>query len=245
MRGFAGLDQFATDVDTAIAEADRIASGPPPVPERPDRGASQPDSSQSFGDTALGRFAKSAGGWVVGIGILLVLKFAIWGGVHTIADEDSSDSYDSATYEAPADYSASADEADTVEMPADETFASTDTPADDYTDSDDGYSAPTIGEGADNSTSRPSPGTVELTRGELRYCMEEMERLKGEKSEMESLQYSDVDRFNDNVDAFNSRIGDLRSSCNGNYRTSDETAVNAELSLRRYSLEQEGRNRVR
>ncbi|GMM92500.1 hypothetical protein [Qipengyuania sp. MTN3-11] len=244
MNGFAGLNQFATDVDAAIAEADRIAASPLPATEQPSQGSSQPNISQEFGDTAVGRFAKTAGGWIAVIILISIVKFGIGAAVDASSSTDEEDYYNSEAYsDIPIDYAPDYG-SDTNDIPIDETLENSDTYEDDYVISDEG-SYPTIGEYPDDTTSRPAPGTMQLTKGELRYCMEEMERLKGEQSEMESIENIDIDRYNNNVDAFNGRLNDLRYICDGNYRIVDETAIEKELSFRRYSLQQEGRIRVR
>lgn len=244
MRGFSGLDHFATDVDAAVAASDRIASSSRPEAARPEPAQLQPDSSEEFGHSALGRSIKSIGGWAVGIGILLLIKFAI------LRDEPTeyAEAGDSTEYAAAPELSDGSDaSADTVEIPAAEALESTaeesPAPGDEaYGYDDPAY--PTLGEVADEAASQPPSGTVPMNRAELRYCMEETERLKGEKAEMERIQYLDTERFNANVDAFNERINELRSGCSGQYRVSDETAINGELALRRYSLQREGSSRV-
>lgn len=239
MRGFLGLDAFATDVDSAIAQADRVAAGPRPAVQRPVSATTQRDAVQGFADSALGRSIKSFGGLIVGIGLLLLIKALIWGGVDAVS---GSDDEDAAVYE-----SAASEVEDAAEIPTDEALGAY--ASDDPANEADGYvdeTASTYAEPAPvgETASLPSPGSYQLTRSELRYCMQENLRLEGEKSEMESLQYTDTDRFNSNVDAFNSRIDDLQSRCNGRYLVSDESSINQELFTQRYSLQREGRDRV-
>ena len=80
---------------------------------------------------------------------------------------------------------------------------------------------------------------------EMQYCMAEDIRLSAQKSEIESLQGVDSDRFNRNVDDFNAAVRKYNGACsNRQIRASQRPLAEANVNGRRYILESEGRRRV-
>lgn len=230
--GFAGLSAFVTDVDRALKEADRIAASPmAPAPSRANP-SHQPTPVHRDGG-AIPAGLKKIGGWVAGIGLIIAVKACILGGVNAVSSSDSS-------YTTPA-----TDEAPTVQTeavaPASDVSG---TAADSY--GDDALSTEEMSATADDgSEERPAPGAATLSRSELRYCMAEDIRMSGQKAELDSLEYSDVERFNQNVDQFNEAANDYNNRCSGrSVMSRDQDALSSEVENRRSELEAEGRARV-
>lgn len=216
--GFDGLSSYATDVDTAIAEADRIASSPrraePQRESAGDMGSVQP-VHRDGGAIASG--LKKVGGWALAIGVVLVIKACIYDGVHAVADRGSTDSY------------STAGDAPSVTQP------------------EEGQGVPTVAEDdADTSAmSKPTAASGTLTMPELRYCIAEDIRISAQKTELDGLQYTDPERFNRNVDGFNGAVNDYNISCsNRMFTSSDRPVATSQVEGQRSSLEAEGRNRV-
>lgn len=241
--GFEGLSAFATDVDGAVAAADRIAAAPP-------RAASPRSATTPTAPTtpihrdggAIPAGLKKIGGWVLGIGVLLALKACIWGGVQAVSDSDTS-SYSAA----PSDQSSTYDT----------TVSSADTSTDNMTTGDvvqestssDETAAPEVEDAGvpedDGAESKPTPGYGSISLSEIRYCMAEDIRIAAQKAEIDDLQYTDTDRFNLNVDGFNETVNDYNSRCsNRSIMASDRPTATSQVEAKRSELETEGRSRV-
>ncbi len=248
-RGFDGLSDFSTDVDGAIAKADRIAAGPrrAPAPAPPPATPSTPVHSDGGAFTGG---LKKIGGWILAIGLLFAIKACIFGGVRAVSDSSStSPSYSS---------SSSSDQAGEYVTDMNDPESMTDN----MTAVDGGDGTPTIGEAldaADAGTSttedeaqqddgamdKPLPGYSTLSISEVRYCLAEDMRIAAQKTELDSLQYSDVDRFNRNVDGFNDAVNDYNSRCvNRSIMSSDRPVATSQVEQQRSQLQAEGRNRV-
>lgn len=256
--GFDGLSSFVTDADTAIAEADRIAAGPRSTPAPRQRSGPPMEPVDRDGGAFLGGI-KKVGGWVLGIGLILAIKTCFFAGTHAAFDGSSSSSYDQST--APQGYSVfSGDDTDATDVTSVDNMTADDTtvPVDgadggavgDAGSSNDGY----LGGGVDavpepeagpSDESRPLPGMAVLSMAEMQYCLAEDITLSGQKSEMDSLQYSDPDRFDRNVDDFNSAVSDYNSVCSNRQIVSSQRPL-AEMHVngRSAALETEGRARV-
>lgn len=106
--GFDGLTAFRTEADAAIGQADGIVAAAPAAPatERP-RPTSNRDAPVHRDGGAVAGGLKKVVGWVVGIGLILVVKACIFGGIHALSSSGSSSSY-SAGSSADAPYVASA-----------------------------------------------------------------------------------------------------------------------------------------
>lgn len=239
--GFEGLSAFATDVDGAIAAADRIAAAPPRLAPSAAPTAAAAPIHRDGGAIPAG--LKKIGGWVIGIGILLALKACIWDGVHSVSDSGTT-SYSTAPTEQSSEY--------------DTTVASADTSTDNMTFGEavdasaarDEASAPTVDDAAapddDGAESKPAAGYASLSLSEIRYCMAEDIRIGAQKTEIDGLQYTDTDRFNENVDGFNEAVNDYNSRCsNRSIMASDRPIATSQVEAQRSKLETEGRSRVR
>lgn len=243
--GFEGLSAFATDVDGAVAAADRIAAAPPrAAPPRAATTPTAPTTPIHRDGGAIPAGLKKIGGWVLGIGILLALKACIWGGVHAVSDSGTS-SYSTAPSDQSSTYDTASGSADT----------STDNmtmgdAADGSTGGDEAPApAPTAEDAAasedDGAESKPMPGYASLSLSEIRYCMAEDVRIAAQKTEIDGLQYTDTDRFNRNVDGFNEAVNDYNSRCsNRSIMASDRPTATSQVEALRSQLETEGRSRV-
>lgn len=242
--GFEGLSAFATDVDGAIAAADRIAAAPPRVASpRATTTPTAPATPIHRDGGAIPAGLKKVGGWVVGIGILLALKACIWGGVHAVSDGGTS-SYSAAPSDQSSVYDTTGGSADTSTD-----NVTTGEAADGSTVSGD-TTAPTAEDAAvpvdDGAESKPAPGYASLSLSEIRYCMGEDIRIATQKTEIDGLQYTDTDRFNRNVDGFNDAVNDYNSRCsNRSIMASDRPTATSQVEAKRSQLETEGRARVR
>ncbi len=240
--GFEGLSAFATDVDGAVAAADRIAATPRVASPRAANTPTAPATPIHRDGGAIPAGLKKVGGWVVGIGILLALKACIWGGIHAVSGSGTSS------------YSASPSDQSSV---YDTTSGSADASTDNMTTGDaavdstgsGGIAAPTADDGAlpndDGAESKPAPGYASLSLSEIRYCMAEDVRIAAQKTEIDGLQNTDTDRFNRNVDGFNETVNDYNSRCsNRSIMASDRPTATSQVEAKRSQLETEGRSRV-
>ncbi|WP_257555414.1 hypothetical protein [Sphingobium sp. CFD-2] len=233
--GFDGLMSYSTDVDAAIAEADRLAAkAPPPAPSRP-APVVQPDAPVHRDSGAISGGVKKVGGWVLGIGLLLAVKACIFGGVNAIRHSDTSDSSSPETV-AEAPYVAS-DTADTSGESGEGSNATTsEWSADD---------APTAESDDGSVLTKPDAGVATLSIAELRYCIAEDIRIGAEKTEMDSAHILNVDRFNRHVDDFNANVDDFNSRCSHrSFMSSDKSVADGQVEAQRAAFESEGRSRV-
>lgn len=250
-RGFDGLSKFSTDVDGAIAKADRIAAGPRRAPApTPTPTPATPSTPIHSDGGAFTSGLKKIGGWILAIALLFAIKACIFGGIRAVSDSGStSPSYSPST---------STDQSGeyVTDMNDPETMTGN------MTAVDEGDGTPTIGEaldaaGADTSTTqeefsqddgalaKPMPGYSTLGLSELRYCLAEDMRIAAQKTELDSLQYTDVDRFNRNVDGFNEIVNDYNGRCvNRSITSSDRPLATSQVEQQRSQLEEEGRSRV-
>lgn len=247
--GFDGLSSFVTDADAAIASADKIAADPRPL-QAPTPRAGPPSEPIDQDGGAFFRGIKKIGGWVFAIALIIAVKSCFFAGTRSVVDSASSPDYD----ETMQDYSTSTDGSDEAAdasgdyMATDksaapaygvESGAGTDTPYDGDSISDNGPVA------APSEEMMPAPGSATLTMAEMQYCLAEDIRLSSQKSEMESLEGVDSDRFNRNVDDFNSAVRKYNSACsNRQIRASQRPLAETNVNGRRYMLESEGRRRV-
>lgn len=230
--GFAGLSSFVTDVDRALTEADRIAAGPMAPAPSPASPSQQPTPVHHDGG-AIPAGLKKIGGWVVGIGLIIAVKACIFGGVHAVSSSGSS-------YPTTATEEAPAIQTEAVAPASDESGTAAEPYGDDAISTED-----TSATEDDGSEARPEAGAATLSRSELRYCMAEDIRMSGQKAELNSLEYSDVERFNQNVDQFNDAANDYNNRCSGrSVMNRDQDALSSEIESRRSELEAEGRGRV-
>lgn len=233
--GFEGLSAFATDVDGAIAAADRIAAAAPRAPAPRTTQTATPPTPVHRDGGAIPAGLKKVGGWVLGIGVLLAIKACIWGGVHAVSDSGTS-SYTTPPTDQTSVY--------------DSTGSSTETSTDNMTIGDAVDSSNTaVGDAAapedDGAEAKPMPGYAGLSLSEIRYCMAEDIRISAQKTEIDGLQYTDTDRFNRNVDGFNEVVNDYNSRCsNGSIMASDRPTATSQVEAKRTQLETEGRSRV-
>jgi hypothetical protein len=247
--GFDGLSSFATDADAAIASADKIAAAPRPL-QTPTPRAGPPSEPVDQDGGALYSGIKKIGGWVIAIALILAIKSCFFAGTRAVVDDVSSPDYD----ETAQDYSTASDgEDDTTDASGEymatdgsaaptngvESGAGIDTPYDGDSTSD--Y----VPVAAPSEEMMPAPGGATLTMAEMQYCMAEDIRLSAQKSEIESLQGVDSDRFNRNVDDFNAAVRKYNGACsNRQIRASQRPLAEANVNGRRYILESEGRRRV-
>lgn len=240
--GFDGLSSFSTDAAAAIASAERIlASPPPPKPASPQSG---PPANPVHSD-GLAASGNTNTGW--GIAAIVIFVVGIFVAV-AINSSDNSYSDDIDSYESPE---APAEEA----LSADSTIALSDDAEDETSESDAESFDSSIGEfgsepdysslpGPGDET-KPSPGYAPLTMSEIQYCLAEEIRLTAQKSELESLEYTDPERMSRNLDDFNSAIEEFNSLCGGRqFVASQRSIAEASIGARRFTLQSEGRNRV-
>lgn len=248
-RGFDGLSEFITDVDGAIAKADRIATGPRCAPAPTSTLATPSTPIHSDGGAFMG-VLKKIGGWILAIALLFAIKACIFGGIRAVSDSGS----------ASPSYSPSTSTDQSGEYVTD--MSDPESMTDNMTAVDRGDGTLTIGEaldaaGAGTSTTQEEPsqddgalakpmaGYSTLGISELRYCIAEDMRIAAQKTELDSLQYSDVDRFNRNVDGFNETVNDYNSRCvNRSITSSDRPLATSQVEQQRSQLEEEGRSRV-
>ena len=246
--GFEGLSAFSTDVDRAIAAADRIASSPPRAPAQAAAPIAPSTPVHKDGGAIAGGL-KKVGGWVLGIGVLLAVKACIFGGVHALSSSGpSASSYSSSLPASPSDQ--------VTDMNAPSMSTDNMTAVDSSADASSGAvtgSAPreAVGDVSpeasqdDGSLSKPSAGYATLDIAELRYCLAEDIRVAAQKAEMDSLQTSDTERFNRNVDGFNEAVSDYNSRCsNRSIVSSERSTATTQVEQQRSQLETEGRDRV-
>jgi len=249
-KGFDGLSEFSTDIDGAIARADRIASGPRRAPPPAPAPAMPPTPVHNDGGAFMDGL-KKVGGWILAIGLIFAIKACIFGGVRAVSDSGSSS----------PSYSSSSSSDQSGEYIADN-MTDADVMTDNMTAVDESAGTPTIGEAldaadADTSTTqeepsqddggmaKPMPGYSTLSISEVRYCLAEDMRIAAQKTELDSLQYSDVDRFNRNVDSFNDAVNDYNSRCvNRSITSSDRPLATSQVEQQRSQLQAEGRDRV-
>lgn len=194
---------------------------------------------------------KKVGGWILAIGLIFAIKACIFGGVRAVSDSGStSPSYSSSTSsDQPGEYIA-------------DNMTEADVTTDNMTAANGEDGTPTIGEAidaanADTSTTqeeasqddgamaKPMSGYSTLSISEVRYCLAEDMRIAAQKAELDSLQYSDVDRFNRNVDGFNDAVNDYNSRCvNRSIISNDRPIATSQVEQQRSQLQAEGRARV-
>jgi hypothetical protein len=248
-KGFDGLSELSTDVDGAIARANRIASGPrrAPIPAPAPAAASIPVHSDGGAFTGG---LKKLGGWILAIGLVFAVKACIFSGVRAVSDSVSTT----------ASYPSSSSSDQSGEYVTD--MNDTETMTDDMTAVDGGDGMPANGEtldAADANTpttqeeapqddgamDKPLAGYSTLSISEVRYCLAEDMRIAAQKTELDSLQYSDADRFNRNVDGFNDAVNDYNSRCvNRSIVSSDRPLATSQVEQQRSQLQAEGRSRV-
>jgi hypothetical protein len=248
-RGFDGLSDFSTEVDGAIAKAERIASGPRPAPPSAPTSATPYAPTHSDGGAFTGGL-KKLGGWILAIGLIFAIKACIFGGVRAVSDSGSA----SPTYSSSISSDQSGEDvADTEDLGS---------MTDNMTAVDGGDGTPTVGEALETSETdtsstqeetlpdngamaKPLPGYTTLSISEVRYCLAEDMRITAQKTELDSLQYSDIDRFNRNVDSFNDTVNDYNSRCvNRSSMSSDRPIATSQVEQQRSQLQAEGRDRV-
>lgn len=226
--GFEGLSALATDVDSAVAEAERIAAAPPRMAATRATNSSNAPSTPVHSDGgAIPAVLQKIGGWVLGIGILVALKTCIWGGIHAVSDSGNP-SYSAAPAEEP-------------QVP--------DTTGNSANGESEVTTPPAIGEAAapegDDVESKPAPGFATLSLPEIRFCLAEDIRIKAQKVEIEGLQFTNTNRFNANVDDFNEAVNDYNSRCSDrSIIASDRPTATSQVEAQRSRLEMEGRARV-
>lgn len=223
--GFAAAALHTTDVDAALAAADRITASPkqaePVAPQQPvhrDRG--------------------NIAGWMIAcLIIIMVVIIGIEGGSSnrpsTVGSDSSSSTYASGvpsiqggTSVPPTTDAPTADAASTDQ-------AATENAVDTTTSGDTG------------GMSVPSFGSTTLTMSELRYCVAEEVRISAQKAEMDQIQYLDTDKYNRNVDGFNEAVNDYNSRCsNRSFPAGERSTAEADVEQERGALEAEGRGRV-
>lgn len=247
--GFDGLTAFRTEADVAIRQAERIIAIAPTAPttDRPRPTVNRDEPIHRDGG-AVASGLKKVIGWVVGIGLILVVKACIFGGIHALSSSGSSSSYSGGTT-ADAPYVASADTTapDDMATIGDNMDAVADTAsATDSTSETTTADMPADTGGDDGTTlTRPETGFTPLDIAGLRYCLGEDIRIAAEKAEMDTLQFGDTDRFNRHVDAFNVTVNDYNSRCSHRtYASSDKPLAESQIATQRSALETEGRNRV-
>lgn len=84
----------------------------------------------------------------------------------------------------------------------------------------------------------PVGSGLTLSRNQIRYCLSEDIRLNAMKMAVNSYSDNDVNLFNYYIQYYNSRCGQFR------YRQGSLESVRSEVEANRYTLEQEGRNRL-
>lgn len=248
--GFGGLTAYRTDVDKALAEADRVAAEPKPI-RQSTSGVPTATTQVQPVHRDRGAFAtgfKKVAGWAIGIAIIVAIKAGIWGGVHAVTSNPAPVP-DQSTYSAYSPPVVTPD--DTTSAPASDTnyadgSAGTSASGDSIT-TPDSTSAVTADPTAGGPTAmtKPSLGdTAVLSIGELRYCLAENIRVTAEQSELDGLR-SDPDHYNRNVDTVNASISDFQSRCaHRSFKVGDRQIAEPQVETQRQGLEAEGRNRV-
>lgn len=245
--GFDGLSSFSTDADAAIASAERILASPPPP--RPASAQPGPPVAPVHSDGLAASGNTNTGCWITAIVVFVVCIFVAVG--MNSDDNSYSDDVDSyETTEAPAEEALSADmgmeaaEAAGDEEVGDGTLESeAESPDSSIGEFDAGTAYGDIVDSGGET--KPSPGYAPLAISEIRYCLAEEIRLNAQKSELESLKYSDPDRMNRNLDGFNAAIEEFNSLCGGRqFVASQRSIAEAGIGARRFTLQSEGRNRV-
>ena len=238
-QGFRGLMVYANDADAAIAAADRIAAGP--AARNPQPAAATPVDPTHRDAGAIAGGVKKVVGWVIGIGLLFAVKAGIFGVLHAFSGGGTTSSYSQAPATSPGDVNQGASDAGAGAAPV-------------ATSNWSDVSAPSIGDQAPSSPpvdddgssiSKPVPGTETLTMPELRYCLAEDVRLAAQKSMMDEIHLSDVERFNRNVDGFNESVEDYNGRCrNRMFVSSQKPLADSQIEAQRSTLESEGTSRV-
>jgi hypothetical protein len=238
--GFNGLVAFRTNVDAALAVSDRMASTSPLL-----RLSSNAAASTAALPTVAVHRDKGSGfqrlkkiaGWALGIGILIAVKGAIWGGVdNSISSQNpSSDTSPSASYAAP-------------HTPSDNTPVAAETPSAPEPGSSSTPASSDVQPQVESDSSSIVPpavaDTATLTLSELRYCIAEDIRLTAQKSAIEDLR-SNPEQYNQNVDAVNTAVADYQSRCDHrSYQVNDKQIADSQIEGQRPALEAEGRSRV-
>ena len=220
--GFDGFMAYRTDVETAIAQADQLASAPPVAPAAT-RQAAAAEAPTHRDSGAIAAGVKKIGGWVIGIGLIVAVKACFFAGVHTMTSSTPSTTYDAAPTGT-----------DTTANTADQGSASTADTSPPLEPSDDGA-----------TLTKPEAGASTLTMAELRYCLAEDIRIGAEKSAMDDLQRSDTERFNQHVDDYNNAVSDRNLRCSHHsYVSSQKPLAEGQVEAQRAALELEGRSRV-
>ncbi|WP_342629138.1 hypothetical protein AAC691_04860 [Nguyenibacter vanlangensis] len=81
--GFTGLSTYRTDVDAAIAEADRVVTADGPIRYSGPALAPDPIEPVHHDRDAFSGGIRKAGGWVIGIGIMVAIRIGLSGGLHS------------------------------------------------------------------------------------------------------------------------------------------------------------------
>lgn len=229
--GFRGFSTSDTDVDAAIAEANRIAAAPPLDPAPSDGGSEAARSQPIDHDRgAVIRPLKTAGKWAVAAILIFLFKVLSNGDV---------------PWAVPTRSPQPSSTADAVLLNGDggttAVAAGADTPA--ASEAGDSHAASLDEDGT--TSAKPSAGSAPLTVAELRYCLAEDVRVAAEKRELDSLQFSDSARFNRNVDAFNEVVSDYNSRCSSRMALSaDRRVAESQVERQRPTLQEEGQSRV-
>lgn len=193
---------------------------------------------------------KKVGGWILAIGLIFAIKACIFGSVRAVSNSGSTS----------PSYSSSSSPDQPGESVTDMNVSESIT--DNMTAVDGSAGTPTIGEAldaanADTSTTeeepsqddgamaKPLPGYSTLSVSEVRYCLAEDMRIGAQKTELDSLQYSDANRFDRNVDSFNDAVNDYNSRCvNRSIMSNDRPLAASQVEQQRSQLQAEGRDRV-
>lgn len=240
--GFDGLSSFSTDADAAIASAEKILATPPPPKTNSAKSAPPVETVHNDGLAASGN--TNTGCWIAGIVIFVVCIFS----AVAINSDDNSYSDDAESYEsaeAPAEEALSGDTGIALSAEPEEETSESETES--FDGSIEGLGSETeYGGFVDPGVeTKPSPGYAPLTVSEIQYCLAEEIRLTAQKSELESLKYTDPDRMNRNLDSFNAAIEEFNSLCGGRqFVASQRSIAEASIGTRRFTLQNEGRNRV-
>lgn len=248
--GFGGLTAYRTDVEKALAEADRVTAGPRPIRQSTSGTAATTTQIQPV-HRDRGAFAtgfKKIAGWAIGIAIIVAIKAGIWGGVHAVTSNPTPvpDQSTSSAYSPPV---VTPDDTTSAPIPnTNLTDGSADTSATgDSSTTPDSTPAATADPTAGDPTAMTKPSlsdTAVLTMSELRYCLAENIRITAEQSELDGLR-SDPDHYNRNVDTVNASITDFQSRCaHRSFQVSDRQIAEPQVETQRSGLEAEGRNRV-
>ncbi len=230
--GFNGLSIYATDVDSAIAEADRVAAGPRPLNTKPISSESSPEPVHTD------RSGLKKAGWALAV----VAAIAIYAGANSGSSPPSSSSTDTTDSTMVTEVEPDA-VTETTPATDDATITSEPPPADDAPITDTSLSS---ADSTDTtSLSKPTPGQSTLTMAELRYCIAEDIRVSAQKSAMDKIPPLEMEKFNRNVDAFNEAVNSFNTSCSRrSYNAGSRPDATAQVEQQRSTLEAEGRARV-